>query len=243
MVEGYLGLPGSGKSFTMVRAAYKARKRRPHLRVYSNMYVDLPGDGEFIKLESWEQLLDAHDGLVLLDEINLWMPSRAWAKLPGPLLWKWAQVRKSGLDILWTAQHQARVDKLVRELTFMLYQMFTWRKLGFFVGKAYIGEVKKEFFASWLFVPFDISIARRYDTYEEVSLPEYLRGALSKDMDALKGSGVEKKAAKWVAMMQLEDDLREFASSAVAGTSQGREQLALLVARHAAMLEEVRRGS
>ena len=182
MVEGYLGLPGAGKTFSAVRETVHRRKRNPHLRVYSNMSMDLPGDGEFIKLEGWEELLDAHDGLVILDEINLWMPSRAWAKLPGPLLWKWAQVRKSGLDIIWTAQHQARVDKLVRELTWMVYQMFSWRKLGFFAAKAYLGEVRPELFASWAFMPFDINVARRYDTFEEVSLPEYLAGVLQRDM-------------------------------------------------------------
>jgi len=182
VVEGYLGLPGAGKTYSMVHEVVHRRKRNPHLRVYSNMWLDLPGDGDFIQLQDWEELLDARDGLVLLDEINLWMPSRAWAKLPGPLLWKWAQVRKSGLDVIWTAQHQARVDKLVRELTWMVYQMFSWRRLGFFAGKAYLGEIRPELFASWLFVPFDMGIARRYDTLEEVTLPDYLAGTLRRDM-------------------------------------------------------------
>ena len=134
-VEGYLGLPGAGKTYTMVHDVIGRRRANPHLRVYSNMDLRLPGDGELIRLDDWAQLLDANNGLVVLDEINLWMPSRAWSKLPGPMLWKWAQVRKSGLDILWTAQHVARVDKLVRELTWAYGMMFTWRKLGFFAMK------------------------------------------------------------------------------------------------------------
>lgn len=214
MVEGHLGLPGAGKTFNLVRECVRRRKREPNLRVYANMTIDLPGRGEFIKLTSWEELLDAEDGLVVIDEINLWMPSRAWAKLPGPLLWKWAQVRKSGLDIIWSAQHQARVDKLVRELTFMLYQWFSWKKLGFFVAKAYLGEVRQELFASWAFSTFDLSIAKRYDTFEEVSLPEYLAGALQKDMIASRGKAPKKSEvsdvlAQYLKLQELVHTLRE----------------------------------
>jgi len=54
---------------------------------------------------------------VLLDELNLWAPSRLWQKLGIGVLNRWAYTRKDGLEILWSAQHEARVDKVAREVT------------------------------------------------------------------------------------------------------------------------------
>lgn len=54
---------------------------------------------------------------VLIDELNLWAPSRLWAELGLGVLQRWAYARKDGLDIVWSAQHEARVDKVAREVT------------------------------------------------------------------------------------------------------------------------------
>lgn len=75
---------------------------------------------------------------VLLDELNLWAPSRLWAKLGVGVLNRWAYGRKDGLDIRWTAQHESRVDKVAREVT-----CFIW------VCKS-IGPVRPLFFLSFL---------------------------------------------------------------------------------------------
>ena len=54
---------------------------------------------------------------VLIDELNLWAPSRLWQETGIGVLNRWAYARKDGLDIFWTAQHEARVDKVAREVT------------------------------------------------------------------------------------------------------------------------------
>lgn len=54
---------------------------------------------------------------VLIDELNLWAPSRLWEKLGLGVLQRWAYARKDGLDIVWSAQHEARIDKVAREVT------------------------------------------------------------------------------------------------------------------------------
>lgn len=54
---------------------------------------------------------------VLIDELNLWAPSRLWEQLGLGVLQRWAYARKDGLDIVWSAQHEARVDKVAREVT------------------------------------------------------------------------------------------------------------------------------
>src|SRR5439155_11109109 len=40
---------------------------------------------------------------VLIDELNLWAPSRLWQELGIGVLNRWAYVRKDGLEIIWTA--------------------------------------------------------------------------------------------------------------------------------------------
>jgi hypothetical protein len=60
--------------------------------------------------------------VVLVDEINLWAPSRLWNALPIGLLHRWAQVRKYRTQILWSAQHEDRVDKVIREVTGWIWE-------------------------------------------------------------------------------------------------------------------------
>jgi zonular occludens toxin Zot len=71
---------------------------------------------------------------VVIDELNLWAPSRFWEKLGIGVLNRWAYVRKDGMHIVWTAQHEARIDKVAREVTDFIWScrafggVFTFRK-------------------------------------------------------------------------------------------------------------------
>jgi Zonular occludens toxin (Zot) len=58
---------------------------------------------------------------IIIDELNLWAPSRLWQTLGVGVLNRWAYVRKDGLEIIWTAQHEARIDKVAREVTDFIY--------------------------------------------------------------------------------------------------------------------------
>lgn len=173
-VEGYLGLPGSGKSFTMGYDAYQLRKRYPNMPVYTNIPLTLPGNGPIIEMEDWEDLVNAENGLVILDEVNLWMPARVWAKVPGALLWKLAQVRKSGLKVLWTAQSHKRVDTVLRELTFHTHVCKSWKRLGFFLVRSYGGILGEP--EGLRFVPFSATYKNVYGTHDYVKLPAFLEG-------------------------------------------------------------------
>lgn len=127
-VEGYVGLPGAGKSYALsVRGLAAMKEGR---RVFSN--YGLAGT-EAIRgwdcrnvgntkdpgpsCECGRCFVSISNAVVLVDEINLWAPSRMWAALPLGLLHRWAQVRKYRTQILWSAQHEARVDKVIREVT------------------------------------------------------------------------------------------------------------------------------
>jgi hypothetical protein len=127
-VEGYIGLPGAGKTFALSKRGLRAIEEGR--RVFSN--YGLEGS---MPIKGWdcanvgntkdpgpactcgECFVSISNAMVLVDEINLWAPSRMWNSLPLGLLHRWAQVRKYQTQILWTAQHEARVDKVIREVT------------------------------------------------------------------------------------------------------------------------------
>jgi len=58
---------------------------------------------------------------VAIDELNLWAPSRMWQDMQLGTLTRWAYARKDGMDIVWSAQHEARIDKVPREVTDFIY--------------------------------------------------------------------------------------------------------------------------
>ena len=110
MVEGFCGLPGSGKTYYVTKLALKAIKEgRP---VYANYKI--PGAKYFSRLED---IFAVRNGVIIVDEINLVCPSRWWNKFPPQLAYFWSQTRKFGLDIYWTSQHWDRVDKIIREIS------------------------------------------------------------------------------------------------------------------------------
>jgi hypothetical protein len=63
---------------------------------------------------------------VIVDEVNQWAPSRYWQKIGMGVLIRWANSRKDGLRIVWTAQHQDRVDKVLREVTDFVWSCKAW---------------------------------------------------------------------------------------------------------------------
>lgn len=52
-----------------------------------------------------------------IDELNQWAPAREWQKLGPGVLNRLAYVRKDGIDLHWSAQHERRIDTVPRELT------------------------------------------------------------------------------------------------------------------------------
>jgi hypothetical protein len=127
MVEGYVGLPGYGKTYAMVSRALEVARRKGH---QSEIFSNVPLVGiRFTLIESFEELVGCQNGTILLDELGVWMSSRDSMKLPKPVRDMLAQHRKNGLDLYWTAQHENRVDSIIRELTAICWRC---RKLPYF---------------------------------------------------------------------------------------------------------------
>lgn len=165
VIRAYFGLPGSGKTYSMTKDAMKEGKGKV---VYSNYDVRIPGAKEIIKLDYPLSLIEAKNGLVLIDEAGLWMPSIIWRKIPEALIWKLAQVRKEGIDLFYTAQNPARVVKILRELTFE--SVWCIKFFSLFLQKIMSGI--DDSLISWRFLILSKKIYEKYDTYQKVTVLE-----------------------------------------------------------------------
>lgn len=141
-VHGYTGTWGSGKTYAMVVDArrYALKYRVP---IVSNLELRYPArDGiEVRTVDTIEEIMDQTDCILAIDEIGVLMPSRFYGKLLAQTAFRWAQLRKYRVyEVLWTTQSIARVDALVRELTWDFVEMRSYRMLGFFAGMQYQGQ-------------------------------------------------------------------------------------------------------
>jgi len=119
----YTGLPGSGKTLSLVRDVLDAL--RGDVRVASNIYIrDIRSGRATVQVSSWLDVLrltvDALESetslLVAIDEIPLMCDARAFAATPGWWLAWMANARHYGMGIVATAQHMRQVDVRLRLL-------------------------------------------------------------------------------------------------------------------------------
>lgn len=167
MVQGYVGLPGTGKTYWLAKTGLDAIKKGRD--VYANFHLD--GAKYFNRLD---QIKAVRKGVILIDEINLSVPSRMWNKLPSWLLYFWSQTRKFDLDIYWTAQSLARVDKVVREISNFVWQFKNFF-FGFHVANKYLPEEmdkakRMSFETKWFTI--DKKVYEHYNTYEIIEIQE-----------------------------------------------------------------------
>jgi hypothetical protein len=119
-VRGYMGLNGSGKSFAMVRDAL------PDLaagsRVLSTVTILDPESGNphrgFELFTSWQQLHEARNTLILLDEITGVMDSRD-SGMPKHVRRLMPQLRRAGSPVSWTGIDWDNTDRRMRQLTWI----------------------------------------------------------------------------------------------------------------------------
>lgn len=110
-IEGLIGRPGSGKSYELTRRVLFAADR--DRLVFTNYAVKHPN----VFLFKPDELLDLPPGLVVIDEAHLWFPARMSLRLPMSWLSGMSQTRKKGWDMLYAAQHETRLDRVIRDVT------------------------------------------------------------------------------------------------------------------------------
>lgn len=130
---GYYGFVGAGKTLSCVVDIYKQFKRDPEIVVLTNTPLSFPKHkGKALQQHLWnypeelqefflfaftnEDLVTKRKTIVLIDEANLVLPSRLFAKLPPFFLSFFAQARKMNIHVYFTTQHFLRIDVVLREL-------------------------------------------------------------------------------------------------------------------------------
>jgi hypothetical protein len=177
MVEGIVGLPGSGKTYLLAKRGLEDMKKGKI--VYANFHLE--GAIYFSKITEVisvcrEKLLKKEkiSMTVLIDEINLSFPSRMWSKIPGWVLYFWSQTRKFGLDIYYTSQSLKRVDTVIREIT-----NYVWIVKPFLFGFHFASEIQVEDYEKSQKTVYDREWFRiekkyysQYNTFEILELQE-----------------------------------------------------------------------
>lgn len=174
MVEGFTGLPGSGKTYYAVKRAIEADLKG--LEVWANFKIDLPS-GELHRFINLKDVFHVRKGLIIIDEINLVCPSRFWNKFPPELAYFWSQTRKFELDIIWTAQHVDRVDKIIKEISNYCW-VFKRLPFGFHIGNEFLPEhvtKEKRDLIDRIVFRINKKIANCYNTYEIIDLASNLK--------------------------------------------------------------------
>jgi hypothetical protein len=190
VIEGYVGRPGSGKTYTLTERAL--RERAKGRDVFCNYAVK--GCWTFTP----DQLLHLPPGLVVIDEAHLWFPARGSLNLPPSWLAGMSQTRKNGWDLLWAAQHEGRVDRVVRDISSWMWLCSAWFKSGGHPMVFRAASYEPEFFrrpksrmtTTTRF--FSQRVASGYDTYERITVARHAEKA----DDAYAGGAAPKKRTR-----------------------------------------------
>ena len=175
MINIIVGKPGEGKTYSLVRQAYKEAKKGRN--VYSNFYIKFPQildpKNEINRrIFFWDKITDfvnIKKGVIIIDEVQIYFNSRGWKELPPKVQYKFQQHRKQGLDIWGATQNIKRIDTIIREIVNTVYSV---KKLPFFFHmKSYdvedIDKANKNCHSNFMF-PLKKTIANSYDTFQEI---------------------------------------------------------------------------
>lgn len=182
MVEGFTGLPRSGKTYRLAQIGINALNRGQ--KVYGNLHLrNEINQNNFHYSNKIKDFFAVRDGIILIDEINLVCPSRWWNKFLPELAYFWSQTGKFKLDVYWTSQHIDRVDKIIREISNFVWQIDAY-KIPFFDIQIcharqylpeHIGNERKEPYESDFFAISKKWSEAHYNTWEPIELGEQLK--------------------------------------------------------------------
>ena len=185
MIEIYAGLPGSGKTYSMVARALEKMRQKGKL-VYANFHVEgaeYYEPHEFLDLEPGQR-----GAIVMTDELQNWMSSRHFHKLPAEWLHRTSQTRKKGMQWWVSSQHPGSIDKAVRDRAAFIHWCHAW-------PGGYDSEANAFLFLDRVYQPQhgmkddpndpairvaqhvrwrSRKVTRAYDTMEEIDLAEHL---------------------------------------------------------------------
>lgn len=180
MIYAYVGKPGTGKSYALMKVILKALSAGKN--VYVNFFVDEEKIynylskkrknkpiGQIFRWYKISDLVPVRQGEIIMDEAQIWLRSRNWKDLPPEFEYKLQQHRKHGLNLYLAVQNIKRIDVVAREL---VSSIFEFKRIGFFfMRREYdIEEIDKVnrtvYSVSFYFL--NKKIASFYDTFQEI---------------------------------------------------------------------------
>lgn len=118
MILGFCGTVGSGKTLSMTEQAY--RYHQQGLKIYAN--YGLSFEHEVLTKKRFNELIEdqeeLQDCVILLDEIQIWLDSRAsMGKKRRIITYFLLQTRKRNVRLLYTTQFFHQIDKRLRDVS------------------------------------------------------------------------------------------------------------------------------
>jgi len=175
-VTAFVGMPGSGKTYSLAMVGKRAMERGE--RVVCNAGFDLQGAEVMSTFDEFASL----EGpvTVVWDELPLYFNSRKWSEFPDAMLYKFTQIRKDGIRLYYSAIHEMMIDTNIRRVTFWYWhcRAISGRLL---VRKLYPPEEFRRAKAKARareFMWLKDEVAALYDTDRKVSLPQKARKAI-----------------------------------------------------------------
>lgn len=190
----FVGLPGEGKTISMVAHIERALEKHPNLVIATNFHYA----NESSVIEHWIDIikvaLDANKHrrpcLIAIDEVQNTFDATEWKNFPGPLYSLLSFNRKLNLQFLCSAQIYERIPSKIRQLAnYTVICKNVWKADRYFVnyyfeknnyestfdGKRKKAEFIREFIA-------DDDLYGKYNTFEQIQ--------------AIKGKAEEEKTKK-----------------------------------------------
>lgn len=122
----FVGLPGSGKTLSMVEYLERAKLLYPDVKIYTNFGYEKENG----LLNDWKQLIDIENGsdgvIFALDEVQDIFGRKGWAKMPDSILSVFAQNRKLAKQFICTSQSFSNVLVDLRRISNFIIECKTW---------------------------------------------------------------------------------------------------------------------
>lgn len=177
-VTAFVGMPGSGKTYSLAEVGKRALDRGE--RVVCNAGFDLQGAEVMATFDEFAGL----EGpcVVVWDELPLYFNARKWSEFPDMMLYKFTQIRKDGLQLYYSTIHEDMIDVNIRRVTFwywrcrsfpLLYGKLGLHRRSLWPPEQFRGRGDKAYRSEWFRIRPEV--AALYDTLGKVALPQRVR--------------------------------------------------------------------
>jgi len=165
---GFFGNRGRGKTFTAVAYARRWRHQHPNAAVYTNLdKLKLPGTGPIYLSCTMEQITQARDCLVLIDEAGVFLNAWNYVAENQRKTARWiAATRHFGVIVLMTAHLPEHINKRIRDVLDEMYYMESFQGMGVFRATVYESSagIKKNKPTKTVWIPKLPTVCNAYDT-------------------------------------------------------------------------------